>query len=102
MIFEKFLLEAIDEGLSVLGESAKQAVYCHLLKAFKITSQDITYRLEEFTDDIEAIFGAGAKLLEIQIMKCLFKKVGHTLKNYPRPKDLPFTEYVTAVINEII
>ena len=102
MSFEEFLLEAIDEGLSVLGESAKQAVYCHLGKTFKMNRLDIPYRLEEFTDAIEGIFGAGAKILEIQIMKCLFKKVGHTFKNYPRPKDLTFTEYVTAAINAII
>ena len=102
LIFEEFLLEAIDEGLSVLGESAKQAVYCHLGKTFKMNRRDIPYRLEEFTDAIEGIFGAGAKILEIQIMKCLFKKVGYTFKNYPRPKDLKLTEYVTAAINEII
>ena len=97
--FEEALLEAVDEGLSVLGESAKQAVYCHLGKTFKITRQDIPYRLEEFTDAVEGIFGAGAKILEIQIMKCLFKKVGHTFKNYPRQEELTFTEYVTAAIN---
>jgi len=102
MNFEEVLLEAIDEGLSMLGESAKQAVYCHLGKTFKMNRLDIPYRLEEFTDAIEGIFGAGAKILEIQIMKCLFKKVGHTFKNYPRPKNLTFTEYVTAAINEII
>ena len=100
--FEEALLEAIDEGLSVLGESAKQAVYCHLGKTFKITWQNIPYKLDEFTDAIEGIFGAGAKILEIQIMKCLFKQVGHTFKNYPRPTDLTFTEYVTAAINETI
>jgi len=102
MNFEEVLLEAIDEGLSVLGESAKQAIYCHLGKTFKMNRLDIPYRIEEFTDAIEGIFGAGAKILEIQIMKCLFKKVGYTFKNYPRPKDLTFTEYVTAAINEII
>jgi len=102
MNFEEVLLEAIDEGLSLLGESAKQAVYCHLGKTFKMNRLDIPYRLEEFTDAIEGIFGAGAKILEIQIMKCLFKKVGYTFKNYPRPKDLTLTEYVTAAINEII
>ena len=97
MIFEEFLLEAIDEGLSVLGESAKQAVYCHLGKTFKMNRLDIPYRLEEFTDAIEGIFGAGAKILEIQIMKCLFKKIGHTFRQYPRQKSLTFTEYIAAV-----
>jgi hypothetical protein len=91
------LLEAIDEGLSLLGESAKQAIYCHLGKTFKITRQDIPYRIEEFTDAIEGIFGAGAKIVEIQIMKCLYKKVGYTFKHYPKQKNLTFTEYIAAV-----
>ena len=97
MNFEEVLLEAIDEGLSVLGESAKQSVYCHLGKTFKMNRLDIPYRLEEFTDAIEGIFGAGAKILEIQIMRCLFKKVGYTFKHYPKQKNLTFTEYIAAV-----
>jgi len=102
MNFEEVLLEAIDEGLSVLGESAKQAIYCHLGKTFKMNRLDIPYRIEEFTDAIEGIFGAGAKILEIQIMKCLFKKVGYDFRHYPRSKDLTFTEYITAAINETL
>lgn len=95
--FEELLLEAIDEGLSLLGESAKQVVYFHLKKTFKINRQDIPHKLDEFTDAIEKIFGNGAKLLEIQIMKCLFKKVGYTFKHYPRPMNLEFIEYIAAV-----
>ena len=97
MSFEELLLEAIDEGLSLLGESSKQAVYFHLEKDCKINSQDIPYKIEEFTDAFERIFGNGAKILEIRIMKCLFKKVGYTFKHYPRPKSLTFTEYIAAV-----
>ena len=102
MDFEELLMEAIDEGLSLLGESSKQVVYCYLEKTFKMNRLDIPYRIEEFIDAIERIFGNGSKILEIQIMKCLYKKVGYNFKNYPRPKDLTFTEYVTAAINEII
>ena len=80
MSFEELLLEAINEGLSLLGESGKQVLYFHLEKNFKINKQDIPNRIEEFTDAIETIFGNGAKILEIQIMKCLFRKVGHTFK----------------------
>ena len=97
MNFEEVLLEAIDEGLSLLGESAKRAVYFHLEKTFKMNRLDIPYKIEEFTDAIETIFGTGAKILEIQIMKCLFKKVGYTFKHYPRQKNLTFTEYIAAV-----
>jgi len=95
--FEEVLLEAIDEGLSLLGESPKHAVYFHLEKTFKMNRLDIPYRIEEFTDAVEKIFGSGAKILEIQIMKCLFKKVGYTFKHYPKQKNLTFTEYIAAV-----
>ena len=97
MKFEEVLLEAIDEGLSLLGESSKQAIYFHLEKTFKMNRVDIPYRIEEFTDAIEKIFGTGAKILEIQIMRCLFKKVGYTFKHYPKQKNLTFTEYIAAV-----
>ena len=97
MKFEEALLESIDEGLSLLGESPKQVVYFHLEKTFKMNKLGIPFRIEEFTDAIEKIFGAGAKILEIQIMKCLFKKVGYTFRNYPRQKNITFTEYIAAV-----
>ena len=95
--FEELLREAIDEGLSLLGESAKQVVYFHLEKTFKMNRLDIPYRIEEFIDAINRIFGTGAKILEIQIMKCLFKKVGCTIKHYPERNGLEFAEYVEAV-----
>ena len=98
--FEEVLLTAIDEGLSLLGASSKQAVYFHLEKTFKMNRQDIPYRIEEFTDAIEKIFGNGAKILEIQIMKCLFKKVGYKLKHYPKRKNITFTGYIAAVKRE--
>jgi len=95
--FEEILLEAVDEGLSMLGESPKQAIYYHLEKTFKINRMDIPYKIEDFTDAIEKIFGAGAKIIEIQIMKCLFKKVGNNPKKHPEPKkNLTFTEYIAA------
>ena len=58
---------------------------------------DIPYRIEEFIDAIDKIFGTGAKILEIQIMKSLFKKVGYTIKYYPEQNNLEFAEYVEAV-----
>ena len=95
--FEELLLEAIDEGLDVLGESSKQVVYFNLEKTFKMNRLDIPYNIEKFTDAIERIFETGAKILEIQIMKCLFKRVEYSIKNYSEPKNLTFIEYVAAV-----
>ncbi|UCE15654.1 MAG: hypothetical protein JSV12_07225 [Candidatus Bathyarchaeota archaeon] len=95
--FEKLLLEAVEEGLSSLGDSAKDVVYFYLEKTCNINRQDIPYRIEEFTDAIENFFGAGAKVLEIMIMKLLYEKIGHVIEYDPEVGDLVFTEYVAAV-----
>ena len=97
MSFEELLLGAIDEGLALLGDLSKQAFYYHLEETFNINRQDIPCKIEEFTDAIEKIFGTGAKIIQIQIMKCLFKKVGYTIKHYKKPTSLEFTEYIAAV-----
>jgi hypothetical protein len=68
-----------------------------LEKTFKMNRLDIPYRIEEFIDAIDKIFGTGAKILEIQIMKCLFKRVGCTIRQYPEQNGLEFAEYVEAV-----
>ncbi len=94
--FKKLLLEAVDEGLSSLGDSAKLAIYVYLEKNFKIKKQQIPNKINEFTNAIEKIFGNGARHLEIQIMKCLYEKVGHDFKYFPKKDDLLFTEYIEA------
>jgi hypothetical protein len=97
MSFDKILLEAIDEGFSFLGESPKPAIYFYLEKTCNIKRQDIPYKIEEFTEAIEKMFGAGAKIVEIKIMKILFKKVGCDLNHYWQQTDLEFTEYISAI-----
>ena len=97
MSFEELLLEAIDGGFSALGESAKAAIYFQLEKTSKIKRQEIPYRIEEFADAIERMFGTGAKLVEIQIMKFLFTRVGCTFKSYQGQAILEFTEYIAAI-----
>jgi hypothetical protein len=93
--FEKRLNEAIDEALTSLGESAKQAIYFHLENKFKIAKKDIPYRLEDFAHGLEKIFGLGAHFIEILIMKNLFEKIGQPLE-WNQSKKLVFVEYVAA------
>lgn len=76
--FEGFLLEAIDEGLSSLGISAKEAVYFYLDKQFQLTGQEICKRIEGFANALEKIFGSGANFLEILILEQLNEKLGKT------------------------
>ena len=99
MTFEDVLLKAIDEGLSYLGEQAKQPVYLHLKNKYNISKHDIPYRIEDFTEAIEDTFQAGAKLLEIKIMKILFAKVGCGYVCMEASESLEFTSYIYALRN---
>ena len=71
--FEEILLEAVDEALASLGDSAKQSIYYHL----------------------EKIFGIGARFLEILIMKKLYDRIGKPLEWNER-KEFVFVNYVEA------
>ena len=93
--FEKLLLEAVDEGLSSLGDSAKHAIYFHLENTFNISRRDIPSKIEDFADAIGKIFGLGAKPIEILIMQRLYEKVGGVVE-YSGREDLVFAEYVAA------
>ena len=73
--FEIVLLEAVDEAFSTLGESVKASIYFHLEHKFIIPKQDIPYRIDDFSDALERIFGVAAKHLEILIMKKLHEKI---------------------------
>ena len=96
MSFEEVLLEAIDEEVSLLGESAKQAVYFYLEKNYKISKRDIPFRIEGFTEAMENIFGVGAKVLEIRIMKNLFSKMGYLFPYFRTQERLEFTKYIES------
>lgn len=91
--FERLLLEAVDEGLSELGESSKQAIYYHLERSFNIRKHDIPTRVIAFTQAIENIFGAGANYIEILIMKKLYEKV-NGLFIWNESERFGFMEYV--------
>jgi hypothetical protein len=73
--FNMLLLEAIDETLSCLGESSKTAVYHHLETVFNIEKEEIPSMIDDFSRALESLFGLGAKVLEIMVMKSLYAKV---------------------------
>jgi len=93
--FEKLLLEAVDEGLSSLGEASKQAIYFHLEKRFNIKKKEIPYKIETFVKAIEKIFGLGANFLEILVMKRLHEKIEGVFE-WHEPTEFTFTKYVAV------
>jgi hypothetical protein len=74
--FEMVLLEAVDWGLSSLGETPKQAMYFHLENSFGVRKEEIPYKVEAFVGAVEEIFGLGAGFLENLILRRLCDKVG--------------------------
>jgi len=72
--FREILLKCIDQGLLVLGESPRQAIYCHLEKRRMVKKDEIPEKLEEFIEGIRLIFGSGSSLIERRITKELLMK----------------------------
>jgi len=93
--FEKLFLEAVDEALASLGDSAKQAIYFHLENKFEIARNEIPQHVEDFAEGLEKIFGVGSQFLEILIMKKLYERTGQPLQ-WNKNKELIFAEYVAA------
>jgi hypothetical protein len=94
--FEATLIEAVDESFSSLGHSCKQAIYFQLENTFKITKQEIPFKIEEFANSIEQIFGIGARLIELKIIEALHEKI-HDFTYFPEKEELVFTEYIASL-----
>ena len=98
--FEEVLQDSIDEAFSSLGETVKASIYFHLEHKFLITRRDIPFRIGDFSDALERIFGLGARQLELLIMKNLYEKV-NCLYRWEGPKwlvpDLTFKQYVELI-----
>jgi hypothetical protein len=90
---EATLLSAVDESLSSFGDSFKQVIYFQLANTYHIEKHEIPARINEFADALEEIFGIGAKLIEMKIIKAVYEKVaGFTY--IAEKEDLIFTEYI--------
>jgi hypothetical protein len=94
--FEIIIREAVDEIFSSLGQSAKQAIYFQLKHTFKIKKQDIPFKIEDFANALEQIFGAGAKFIELRIIETLHEKIPNFMYS-PKIEDLVFIEYVASL-----
>jgi hypothetical protein len=93
--FEQLLLQAIDESLSSLGESSRQAIYYHLEKNFAIKKEQIPEKIEPFEDALKRIFGIGADFIETLIMKRLAEKV-EPGANWQNPEIIRLSECVVT------
>jgi hypothetical protein len=105
--FDQYLLEAIDETFSSLGEVVKNAVFEHLQNDFQIKRVDIPIEICEFSKVIHKVFGLGAGRLELKIMNSLNSKLQVDVKlteyQWPLSKwivnEVSLTDYVQNLRN---
>lgn len=89
--FDEIFIEAVDEGLKVLGESGKQMIFFYLEKGFSVKKHEIPEKPEAFAQGLEKIFKAGALVIEKLIVENLYSKLGLEYENKP---NFSFEEYV--------
>jgi hypothetical protein len=73
--FDSFLIESIDETLSLLGTTVKNEFYLRLQVNFNMEKNDIPQRLEEFMVILHRIFNLGASRLEVKFLRNLDTKI---------------------------
>jgi len=94
--FDEFFLQAVDEAFLILGEQNKQLIYNYLEKSYGISRGTIPINMQQFGWAIEAVFGEPARLIEIEIMRALHRKVPSFI--YDASEDtLSFVGYVLAL-----
>jgi hypothetical protein len=89
--FEQLLLDCIDEGLSVLGNEPREALYQYLLTICSLPREEIPVRVGDFAAGLKKSLGGASKVIERIILRKLFQKTGSSFKE---TIDTEFTEYV--------
>jgi len=100
LIFETMVGQAVEDTLSALGESPKQAVYRHLKIVYGIDKEDIPNKIEAFASAIEQTFGSVAKLIEIKIIERLHSEC-EDFRFVPKTGELHFVEYIADLQNRL-
>ncbi len=91
MTFDQLVLQAIDDGLSVMGEEPKRALYQYLFTIHSLTREDIPARIGEFVLGLKKALGAASKVIEKLILKKVYEKIGST---FQESHGLEFGDYI--------
>lgn len=89
--FNQTLLECVDEGLSVLGNEPRQAVYQYLATIHSLDREQIPDKVDEFAAGLKKALGSASRVIERLILKKLFQRMG---TNFREVADLEFADYV--------
>jgi len=81
-ISDEIILDAIDKGLSSLGENPKQAVWYYLEKDYKFNRNKVPENIEAFEETLKNLFGLGYKFLEALFLKYLSESTDEDLHRF--------------------
>jgi hypothetical protein len=89
---DELITDAIEKGLSALGDNPKQATWFCLEKEFKITKQNAHSNLPKLHEGLTRLFGLGYSFLDMLFRKYLSESTGEDLVKFSS-----FTECVEAL-----
>ncbi|MEM2341925.1 MAG: hypothetical protein QXX94_00530 [Candidatus Bathyarchaeia archaeon] len=75
--FGRIVVEAVDDGLSVFGETVKATLLLLIKERFHIDNHEISEKPKEFSSALRSILGnGGGKFVENLIVRNLYAKLG--------------------------
>ncbi|MEM1539202.1 MAG: hypothetical protein QXW82_06025 [Candidatus Bathyarchaeia archaeon] len=96
--FKKALMEAVEEGLLMLGESGRDLIYYNLQHSYGLRKENIPNNPEIFASCLRKIFGEGAEVIESSILRALYRRLG---LEYVEKKNYTFANYVKDAKNSV-
>ena len=91
--FEATVLDAVDNGLAVLGESVRGAVYYHVERSFGIRREEIPKRLEAFHEALGRLLGEGARVVERLVVRNLYGRLGLDFEEHQNWALVDYVDY---------
>ncbi len=80
--FDRALLEAVDEGLLIIGDGVGHVIYHHVERSFNVRREEIPEKLDLFQKGLEALLGVGARVPEKLIARKLYDKLGVSFEEH--------------------
>jgi hypothetical protein len=71
--FSNLLLEAVDDGLLMLGEAAREVIYDCIESSYQITREQIPEKLEAVHGALTDLLGKGGNMVEMIAAERLYK-----------------------------
>jgi hypothetical protein len=78
--FSKLLLEAVDHGLLMLGETSRQAIYDCIENSYQINRGQIPEKLDAVHGALTDLLGRGANMVETIAAERFYKALNLTFE----------------------